>query len=282
MGRRARPTHLEHDNRRLSRHATCRRNGGGRPARRRAARGISRRGARPEAWPVGRDFPAPPDLGEIDLVLHAAAWTDVDGAEADPQGAAAVNVGGTQNVARSVHRWCTSRPTTSSTGSSALRTSSPIRPIRSPPTAARSCTARRPRASRVDRAHLLALRLDGLELRPHDAQARRGARRGCGRRRPARLPDVRRRIWPTRRASSSSARPAIWHVAADGDCTWAEFAEAIFEEAGLDCRVRRITAEELGRPAPRPAYSVLRSAHSDAPRLPHWRDGLHACLARLR
>src|SRR5262249_45264522 len=30
---------------------------------------------------------------------HAAAWTDVDGAEADPQGAAAVNVGGTSNAA---------------------------------------------------------------------------------------------------------------------------------------------------------------------------------------
>ena len=32
-------------------------------------------------------------------MLHAAAWTDVDGAEADPQEAAAVNVGGTQHVA---------------------------------------------------------------------------------------------------------------------------------------------------------------------------------------
>src|SRR5206468_3278636 len=32
------------------------------------------------------------------LVLHAAAWTDVDGAEADPEGARAVNVAGTRNV----------------------------------------------------------------------------------------------------------------------------------------------------------------------------------------
>ena len=36
---------------------------------------------------------------------------------------------------------------------------------------------------------------------------------------------------------------------AAGDCTWAEFAEAIFEDAGLDCRVRRISAAELDRPA---------------------------------
>jgi dTDP-4-dehydrorhamnose reductase len=73
----------------------------------------------------------------------------------------------------------------------------------------------------------------------------------------------------------------VYHVAADGECTWAEFAQAIFEEAGLECRVRRITSAELGRPAARPAYSVLRS-EKDAPRLPHWREGLRACLDRLR
>ena len=72
----------------------------------------------------------------------------------------------------------------------------------------------------------------------------------------------------------------VYHLAADGDCTWAEFAEAVFEEAGLSCRVRRITTDELGRPAPRPAYSVLRS-EKGAPRLPHWREGLRACLDRL-
>jgi dTDP-4-dehydrorhamnose reductase len=73
----------------------------------------------------------------------------------------------------------------------------------------------------------------------------------------------------------------VWHLAADGDCTWAEFAEAIFEEARIACRVVPISSAILGRPAPRPAYSVLRSERPEAPRLPHWREGLRACLDRL-
>ncbi len=72
----------------------------------------------------------------------------------------------------------------------------------------------------------------------------------------------------------------VYHVAAGGECSWAEFAEAIFEEAGLACRVRRITSAEFGARAPRPAYSVLRSEKA-APGLPHWREGLRACLERL-
>jgi len=72
----------------------------------------------------------------------------------------------------------------------------------------------------------------------------------------------------------------VWHLAADGDCTWAELAEEVFAEAGLGCRVRRITSAEFGARAPRPAYSVLRS-EKGAPELPHWREGLRACLAAL-
>jgi len=73
----------------------------------------------------------------------------------------------------------------------------------------------------------------------------------------------------------------VYHVSAEGDCTWAEFAEAIFEEAGLDCRVRRITSAEYGSKVQRPAYSVLRSEKEGTPKLPHWREGLQECLARL-
>ncbi len=72
----------------------------------------------------------------------------------------------------------------------------------------------------------------------------------------------------------------VYHVAGGGDCTWADFAEAIFAVAGLDCRVRRITSAEYGARAPRPAYSVLRS-EKGAPQLPHWQEGLRECLARI-
>ena len=84
----------------------------------------------------------------------------------------------------------------------------------------------------------------------------------------------------TRALVDGGAEFGIWHLAAGGDCTWADFAEAIFEEAGLDCHVRRITTAEFGARAPRPADSILRS-EKGAPALPHWRDGLRACLAGL-
>jgi dTDP-4-dehydrorhamnose reductase len=70
----------------------------------------------------------------------------------------------------------------------------------------------------------------------------------------------------------------VLHVAGGGSCTWWDLAVATFEAAGLSVRVNRGSSADLGRPAPRPAYSVLGSTRSDAPVLPSWQEGLKAHL----
>jgi dTDP-4-dehydrorhamnose reductase len=74
----------------------------------------------------------------------------------------------------------------------------------------------------------------------------------------------------------------IHHIAASGSCSWFEFAQEIFDQAGVDCRVMSGTTEMLARPAPRPAYSVLASERPDPIVLPHWRRGLAEYLAARR
>jgi dTDP-4-dehydrorhamnose reductase len=73
--------------------------------------------------------------------------------------------------------------------------------------------------------------------------------------------------------------PGVLHVAAAGQCSWCEFAREIVTGGGADCEVSPCTTDEFPRPAPRPAYSVLRSERDDAPVLPHWRQGLREFLA---
>jgi dTDP-4-dehydrorhamnose reductase len=66
----------------------------------------------------------------------------------------------------------------------------------------------------------------------------------------------------------------VHHVAAAGQASWFEFAREIFDQAGMETRVMAATTEMIGRPAPRPAYSVLASERPDPIVLPHWRAGL--------
>ena len=48
-----------------------------------------------------------------------------------------------------------------------------------------------------------------------------------------------------------------YHAANADNCSWNDFARAIFADAGLSITVKPMTTAELGRPAPRPLYSVL-------------------------
>ena len=70
----------------------------------------------------------------------------------------------------------------------------------------------------------------------------------------------------------------LHHMAASGECTWYDFAVEIFDRANVECSVLSATTAELGRPAPRPEYSVLGTQWEEAIHLPDWRQGLRSYL----
>jgi dTDP-4-dehydrorhamnose reductase len=228
------------------------------------------------------DVTQPPSLFEApDLVLHAAGWTDVDGAEDDPQGAAAVNVGGTAHVAllgAPLVYFSTDYVFDGAKREPYVESDGP-RPL-----SAYGRTKLHGEAAAGERAWIV--RTSALFGRTSHNFVRTMLRLGEERDEVAVVDD--QRSAPTYVGHLASAVAelmelpfGVYHVAADGECTWAELAEAIFAEAGLSCSVRRITTAEWGARAQRPAYSVLRSEKPGAPRLPHWRVGLRACLERL-
>jgi dTDP-4-dehydrorhamnose reductase len=49
----------------------------------------------------------------------------------------------------------------------------------------------------------------------------------------------------------------IYHVTNSEHCSWYDFAEEIFRQAGIEVDLKPVTTEEFPRPAPRPKYSVL-------------------------
>ena len=229
-------------------------------------------------WDV--TVPASELLDSHGTVLHAAAWTDVDGAEDDPQAAAVVNVGGTRHVAE------LGAPLVYYSTDYVFDGQKSVPYVESDPPNPLSAYGRTKlygEAAAGEQAWIV--RSSGLFGPTGKNFVRTMIDLARTREEIAVVGD--QRSSPTYVGHLAAAtrelleRPfGVWHLAAGGDATWAEFAEAIFEEAGLDTRVRRISSDELGRPAQRPAYSVLRS-EKDAPTLPHWREGLRECLSRL-
>ena len=72
----------------------------------------------------------------------------------------------------------------------------------------------------------------------------------------------------------------IVHVTNTGNCTWFEFAQEIVRSKGLATTVRPVSSEQMARPAPRPAYSVLSPTRLQALgiEMPSWRDALQRYL----
>lgn len=79
--------------------------------------------------------------------------------------------------------------------------------------------------------------------------------------------------------------PGLYHLTSAGNCSWHEFAQAIFAETQTVVEVQPITSQQFGAKAQRPKWSVLGSMFQDSaqmPRLRHWREGLASYLHEER
>lgn len=227
-----------------------------------------------------------------DVVVHAAAWTDVDGCEGDPDRAYRVNALGTRHVAegarragarvcylstdyvfdgtldRPYHEWDEPNPL-SVYGRSKLAGERELGPGDTVVRTSWVCG----RAGRNFVKTVLARAAAGQPLRVVDDQV------GC----PTFADDLAAVV----RRLVVARRPGVHHVTNQGATSWYRFAAAIVAAAGLDPGlVFPIPTAELDppRPAPRPANSVLDNAAlrlSGIPLLPDHHEPLERLVKEL-
>ena len=261
-----------------------------------------------EALDVGDREQVMQQLGAVrpQVVLHAAAWTDVDGCETNPTRAYEINAMGSRHVAEAAalvgarvvgvstdyvfdgagsgacgggayNEWDATGPI-SHYGRSKLGGEQELLDILGP-------SATVVRTSWVCGEHGSNFVKTMLRLARDGAAASKVVtvvddQHGT--------PTFTADLAGTIRALAVSRLPGRFHVSNGGPTTWYEVARAVFAAAGEDAaRVHPVTTAELlpARPAPRPAYSVLDNGALRAcgiAALPHWQERLPALVAALR
>jgi dTDP-4-dehydrorhamnose reductase len=224
-----------------------------------------------------------------DAVVNCAAWTDVDGAESAADAALAVNGAGAGNLARAA---AAAGAWTVHVSSDYVFDGFKVSPyVESDATGPSSSYGRSKLAGELEVAEMapaahtivrsswlfgtggkcfpktiLRLAADREQLTVVDDQV------GC--------PTFTGHLAVALTELGRERVPGIVHIAGAGACSWHGFAREIVSSAGLECEVLPGKTEDLDRPAPRPAYSVLGTERGPAvPLLPDWREGLRAFMA---
>ncbi len=75
--------------------------------------------------------------------------------------------------------------------------------------------------------------------------------------------------------------PGIYHLVNEGECTWFEFTQSIYEILGLKIKLAPVDREGMSGEMRRPLYSALANnkALTLGITLPHWRDALNRYLS---
>jgi dTDP-4-dehydrorhamnose reductase len=223
-----------------------------------------------------------------ELILHAAAWTDVDGAEADREGAIRANVDANRHVAEAAKAVGARLVTLSTdfvfdgTKREPYVESDAVGPIscygETKLLGERAALAAYPEGTWIVRTAWvydeegsnfprLILRLAETRDTLRVVEDQSGSPTYAG------------HLAPLLLALPDQVPPGIRHIAGSGAATRREWAEAVLAAAGRTTVVEGATSDEFPTPAQRPAYSVLTSEHTDTPVLPPWRIGVAACMA---
>lgn len=233
---------------------------------------------------IGRERP--------DVVINCAAYTAVDAAESDEDGASAVNVWGAENVALAaaeasakviypstdyVFDGTKSEPYVETDTPAPLSVYGHTKlggEIKTAAANARHIIVRTSWLFGIGGRNfvetMLELGAHGEVLVVHDQV-------GC----PTHTGD----LAPKLVTLAEGSLFGVHHVACTGYCSWWEFAKEIFDQAGMDVTVLAGTTEMLGRPAPRPAFAALGTLKPGGSDMPAWPEGLASYMAiraRLR
>jgi dTDP-4-dehydrorhamnose reductase len=234
-----------------------------------------------------------------DVVINAAAWTDVDGCESDPTRAHRVNALGPWWLARAcAHHDATLvtistdyvfdgvAPSGAGGAARGFTEFDPVAPInaygRSKWAGEQLVRETLPRHHIVRTAWLAGARGNNFVR----TMLRVGRERGAVAVVDDQIgsPTLTRDLAAALRRLAVSGRYGTINLTNRGQASWFDLAAATFELAGIDVELTRQSSADLDRPAPRPAWSVLDGTHADATGigpLPEWRDGLTGLLREL-
>jgi dTDP-4-dehydrorhamnose reductase len=227
-----------------------------------------------------------------DCILHCAAYTDVDGAEADEDLAEAVNVLGTRNVVRAVRGTHTAVVYFSTDYVFDGAKGAPyVESDRPNPVNIYGRTKLDGEREVLGWVHGTVIRTSWLfsETGHNFVKTILGAaRRRVATGEALRVVDDQVGC-PTYAGHLAAAvdeavaqglAPGLYHMAGSGYCSWCELAREVVRLAGLDVPVEPIGTAQTGRPAARPPFSALETERP-IPRLPHWAEGVAEAVDKL-
>ncbi len=234
------------------------------------------------------DVRAAVDAERPDRVINAAAWNDVDGAEADPEAAFRGNALGPRNLALA----------TADRGVPLLHLSTDYvfdgrarRPYnefdathplgvygRSKLAGEEAVRTFNPRHHVVRTAWLYATSGRNFALTMRSLAARDEVRVVSDQfGSPTYAPHLARGI----AALLETEAWGTYHLAGSGQASWYELTRELYRVLGIATPVRPVATSAFPRPAPRPAFAPLASVQTPHVALPPWRDGVRAFASDL-